>query len=91
MEGALNPQGKVGTAIDLLSGAHNSGAQWKDSNGYIHVILNAKGTLNAGKTEMHFEGYATGTDVIDFFGHMGGTVRDKAEGWAEAEKNRVLP
>jgi RHS repeat-associated protein len=49
MEGALNRQGGLTSALDLLSGAHNPGTQWKDSDGYIHVILNGDGTLNAGK------------------------------------------
>jgi RHS repeat-associated protein len=91
MEGALNRQGGLTTALDLLSGAHNSGTQWKDSNGYIHVILNGDGTLNAGKTEMHFEGHPTGVDVTKFVLHMVDTIRDATSGRAAAEKSRVLP
>jgi len=35
------------------------------------VILNGDGTLNAGKTEMHFEGHPTGVDVTKFVLHHG--------------------
>ena len=91
MEGALNKQGGLTTALDLLSGAHNSGAQWKDSDGLVHVILNGAGTLNAGKMEMHFEGHPTGVDVTKFVLHMVDTIHDKTSGNANTEKNRVLP
>ncbi|HEV2351164.1 MAG TPA: RHS repeat-associated core domain-containing protein [Terriglobia bacterium] len=91
MEGGLNRQGGLTTALDLLSGAHNPGTQWKDSNGYIHVILNGEGTLNAGKTEMHFEGHPTGVDATKLALHMVDTIRDATSGRAAAEKNRVLP
>jgi len=91
MEGALNRQGGLTSALDLLSGAHNPGTQWKDSDGYIHVILNGDGTLNAGKTEMHFEGHPTGVDVTKFVLHMVDTIRDATSGRAAAEKSRVLP
>jgi hypothetical protein len=91
MEGALKRQGGLTSGLDLLSGAHNAGTQWKDSNGYIHVILNGDGTLNAGKIEMHFEGHPTGVDVTKFVLHMVDTIKDAASGRAAAEKNRVLP
>ena len=91
MEGKLQQQGGLLSSLDLLSGAHNSGTQWKNSNGYVHVILNGDGTLNAGKTEMHFEGYPTGVDVTKFALHMVDTIRDAASGRAAEEKNRVLP
>jgi RHS repeat-associated protein len=91
MEGSLNKQGGLTTALDLLSGAHNSGTQWKDSDGLVHVILNGAGTLNAGKMEMHFEGHPTGVDVTKFVLHMVDTIHDKTSGNANTEKNRVLP
>ena len=91
MEGQLNRQSGAMSALDLLSGAHNSGIQWKDSNGFIHVIQNGQGTLNAGVTEMHFEGHPTGVDVTQFVLHMVDTIRDATNGDAAAEKNRVLP
>jgi RHS repeat-associated protein len=92
MESALNRQGALTSALDsLLSGAHNPGSQWKDSDGYIHVILNREGTLNGGKTEMHFEGHPTGVDVTKSVLHMVDTIRDATSGRAAAEKNRVLP
>jgi RHS repeat-associated protein len=91
MEGALHRQGGLTSALDLLSGAHNPGTQWKDSDGSIHVILNGAGTLNAGKTEMHFEGHPTGVDVQQFVLHMVDTIRDATSGRAAAEKSRVLP
>jgi RHS repeat-associated protein len=91
MEGALNKQGGLTTALDLLSGAHNTGTQWKDSSGLIHVILNGAGTLNAGKMEMHFEGHPTSVDVTNFVLHMVDTIHDGVGGNAKTEKNRVLP
>ena len=91
MEGHLNRQSGFMSGLDLLSGAHNKGIQWKDSNGFIHVIQNGQGTLNAGVTEMHFEGHPTGVDVTQFVLHMVDTIRDATNGDAAAEKNRVLP
>ena len=79
------------SGIDLLSGAHNQGAQWKDASGYLHVILNGPGTRNAGITEMHFEGHPTGVDVVNFVLHMVDTIRDAVSGRAATEKNRDLP
>ena len=72
-------------AIDLLSGAHKSGAQWKDSSGYVHM-LNPSGQM-----EMHFEGHPTGVDVQQFVLHMVDTIRDATSGRAAAEKNAPLP
>ncbi len=91
MEGALNRQDGLMSAIDLLSGAHSAGTQWKDSNGYIHVILNGQGTLNACITEMHFEGHPTHVDVTQWVLHIVGTIRDAVSGRAAAERNRRLP
>ena len=91
MESGLNRQGGLMSAIDLLSGAHNQGAQWKDASGYLHVILNGSGTRNAGITEMHFEGHPTGVDVVNFVLHMVDTIRDAVSGRAATEKNRDLP
>ena len=91
MEGSLNKQGGLTTALDLLSGAHNAGTQWKDLDGYIHVILNGAGTLNAGKMEMHFEGNATGVDLVHTGLHLFDTIHDRMSGAASNEKNRVLP
>jgi len=84
-EAALHKQGGFMTAIDLLSGAHKSGAQWKDSSGYVHM-LNPSGTM-----EMHFEGHPTGVDVQQFVLHMVDTIRDATSGRAAAEKNATLP
>jgi hypothetical protein len=47
--------------------------------------------LNAGKTEMHFEGHPTGVDVTKFALHMVDTIKDAASGRAAQEKDRVLP
>ncbi|MCU1252159.1 MAG: hypothetical protein JWQ49_5188 [Edaphobacter sp.] len=91
LEGSLNKQGGLTTALDLLSGAHNAGTQWKDSDGFIHVILNGAGTLNAGKTELHFEGSATGVDLVHTSLHLFDTIHDGVSGAATTEKNRVLP
>jgi RHS repeat-associated protein len=84
-EAQLHKQGGLMTAIDLLSGAHKAGSQWKDSNGYVHM-LNPSGQM-----EMHFEGHPTGVDVQQFVLHMVDTIRDAASGRAAAEKNTPLP
>lgn len=84
-EAALHKQGGFMNAIDLLSGAHKSGAQWKDSSGYVHM-LNPSGQM-----EMHFEGHPTGVDVQQFVLHMVDTIRDATSGRAAAEKNAPLP
>jgi hypothetical protein len=55
------------------------------------VILYGPGTLNAGKTEVHFEGHATGVDVQKFVLHMVDTIKDGTSGRAKTEKDRVLP
>ena len=91
MEGQINQQSGFISAIDLLSGAHSRGTQWKDANGFIHVILNGPHTKNAGITEMHFEGHPTGVDVTQFVLHMVDTVRDANSGAAAAQRNMTLP
>lgn len=93
MEGSLNKQGVLTTALDLLSGAQSPGPQWKDSNGMVHVIYNDVngGGTNAGKMEMHFEGHPRGVDVTNFILHMVDTIHDKMSGNANTKKNRVLP
>jgi RHS repeat-associated protein len=91
MEAALSQRNGFMTALDLLSGAHAAGTQWVDSSGYIHVILNGPGTLNAGITEMHFEGHPMKVDVVQTVLHLVGTIRDAASGRAAAERNRRLP
>lgn len=91
MEGQLNRQSGVMSGLDLLSGAHSKGIQWKDSNGFIHVIQNGLGTRNAGITEMHFEGHPTGVDVTQFVLHMVDTIRDASNGAAAAQRNMTLP
>jgi RHS repeat-associated protein len=84
-EAALHKQGGLMTAIDLLSGAHKPGAQWKDSRGYVHM-LNPKGRM-----EMHFEGHPTGVGLEQFVLHMVGTASDAASGRAAAERDMPLP
>ena len=84
-EAQLHKQSALMSAIDLLSGAHKPGSQWKDSNGYVHM-LNPSGQM-----EMHFEGHPTGVDVQQFVLHMVDTIRDAASGRAAAEKNTPLP
>jgi len=37
-EAQLHKQSALMSAIDLLSGAHKPGSQWKDSNGYVHML-----------------------------------------------------
>jgi hypothetical protein len=91
MEGQLNRQSGLMSGLDLLSGAHSKGIQWKDSNGFIHVIQNGPGTRNAGITEMHFEGHPTGVDVTQFVLHMVDTIRDASNGAAAAQRNMTLP
>ncbi len=86
-EQALNQQSKFMTAIDLISGAHTPGTQWKDSNGYIHMLFHP----DTGKTELHFEGHPTGVDVTNFTLHLVDTIRDAASGRAAAERDRRLP
>jgi hypothetical protein len=85
MTSALNKQSSFMTALDRLSGAHPNGAQWKDANGYVHVINQND------RFEMHFEGHPTGVDVQQFVLHMVDTIRDAASGRAAAEKNAPLP
>jgi hypothetical protein len=85
MTAALNKQSGLMTAIDRLSGAHPKGGQWKDANGYVHVINQND------RFEMHFEGHPTGVDVVNFVLHMVDTVRDAASGRAAQEKNAPLP
>ncbi len=84
-ESALHKQSGLMTAIDLLSGAHKPGSQWKDANGYVHMLN------PTGKMEMHFEGHPTGVDVQQFVLHMVDTIRDAASGRAAEEKNTPLP
>jgi len=84
-EAALHKQSAFMSALDRLSGAHNPGAQWKDSSGYVHM-LNPSGQM-----ELHFEGHPTGVDVQQFVLHMVDTIRDAASGRAAAEKNKPLP
>jgi len=84
-EAALHKQGGFMTAIDLLSGAHKPGSQWKDSSGYVHM-LNPSGQM-----EMHFEGHPTGVDVTNFVLHMVDTIRDASSGRAATERNTPLP
>jgi RHS repeat-associated protein len=84
-EAALHKQSGFMSALDLLSGAHKPGSQWKDSSGYVHM-LNPSGQM-----EMHFEGHPTGVDVTNFVLHMVDTIRDAASGRAAAEKNTPLP
>ena len=85
-ESQLNKQGGLTTALDRLSGAHKGGAQWKDSNGYVHMLQSP-----AGQMEMHFEGHPTGVDVQQFVLHMVDTIRDATSGRANQEKNATLP
>jgi RHS repeat-associated protein len=84
-EAQLHKQSGLMTAIDRLSGAHKAGSQWKDSNGYVHM-LNPSGQM-----EMHFEGHPTGVDVQQFVLHMVDTIRDAVSGRAATEKNTPLP
>jgi RHS repeat-associated protein len=85
-ESQLNKQGSVLTFLDRFSGAHPPGAQWKDSNGYVHMLQDPNGRM-----EMHFEGHPTGVDVQQFVLHMVDTIRDAASGRANQEKNTPLP
>jgi hypothetical protein len=85
-ESQLNKQGGLLTFLDRFSGAHKSGAQWKDSNGYVHMLQDPSGRM-----EMHFEGHLTGVDVQQFVLHMGDTIRDATSGRANQEKNTPLP
>lgn len=85
-ESQLNKQGGLTTALDRLSGAHKGGAQWKDSNGYVHMLQSPSGQM-----EMHFEGHPTGVDVQQFVLHMVDTIRDATSGRANQEKNATLP
>ena len=85
-EAQLNKQGGLTTALDRLSGAHKGGAQWKDSNGYVHMLQSPSGQM-----EMHFEGHPTGVDVQQFVLHMVDTIRDATSGRANQEKNATLP
>jgi RHS repeat-associated protein len=89
-DGRINQQSKFGTVIDLLSGAHSPGTQWKDPQNLLHIIANANG-VNAGVLELHYEGHPTGVDVVNFVLHMVDTISDKASGRAGAEQNRALP
>jgi RHS repeat-associated protein len=84
-EAALHKQSGFMSALDLLSGAHKAGSQWKDSSGYVHM-LNPSGQM-----ELHFEGHPTGVDVQQFVLHMVDTIRDATSGRAAAEKNAPLP
>ena len=84
-EAALHKQSGFMSALDLLSGAHKPGSQWKDSSGYVHM-LNPSGQM-----EMHFEGHPPGVDVQQIVLHMVDTIRDAASGRAAAEKNTPLP
>src|SRR5947207_1007563 len=88
-ENTLNRRSGFATMIDLLSGAHASGPQWTDAQGRVHVIQNVTG-VNAGKTELHFEGHPTG-NVTGLALHMLDTIRDAVRGRAAAERNRSLP
>jgi len=90
-EAALNRQSGLMTAIDLLSGAHKGGTQWKDSAGYIHMLFHPAGGSNPAVTELHFEGHPTGVDVQQFVLHMVDTIRDAVSGRAKTEKDRILP
>ena len=88
--GLINQQSGVMTAIDLLSGAHANGQQWKDPENILHIIHNTAGR-NAGTTELHYEGHPTGVDVVNFVLHMVDTIRDAVSGRAAEEKYRLLP
>jgi hypothetical protein len=79
------PKAGPPAALARLSGAHNAGSQWKDSNGYVHMLN------SSGQMEMHFEGHPTGVDVQQFVLHMVDTIRDSVSGRAAAEKNAPLP
>lgn len=85
-ESQLNKQGGLLTFLDRFSGAHQPGAQWKDSNGYVHMLQDPNGRM-----EMHFEGHPTGVDVTQFVLHMVDTIRDATSGRANQEKNTPLP
>ena len=91
MAASLHHQGGLMTMIDLLSGAHKGGDQWKDSSGYDHVLFHPGTNGQPGRYEMHFEGHPTGVDVQQFVLHMVDTIRDAASGRAAAEKNTPLP
>jgi hypothetical protein len=84
-ESQLNKQSAFMSRLDRLSGAHNAGSQWKDGNGYVHMLN------SSGQMEMHFEGHPTGVDVQQFVLHMVDTIRDSVSGRAAAEKNARLP
>jgi RHS repeat-associated protein len=87
-EAALHQQSTFMATLDGLSGAHPFGTkQWKDDNGYIHMLYDPK----TGQMEMHFEGHPTGVDVQQFVLHMVDTIRDSVSGRAKTEKDRVMP
>ena len=85
-ESQLNKQVGLLTFLDRFSRAHTEGAQWKDSNGYAHMLQDP-----GGRMEMHFEGHPTGVDAQQFVLHMVDTIRDAASGRANQEKNTPLP
>jgi RHS repeat-associated protein len=90
-EAALHRQSKFMTAIDLLSGAHKGGVQWKDSNGYVHMLFHPGTNGQQGQFELHFEGHPAGADLTNFVLHMVDTIRDAASGRAAEQRNLPLP
>jgi len=88
--GLINQQSGFSTALDLLSGAHANGEQWKDPQNILHIIHDTSG-VNAGLTELHYEGHPAGVDVTNFVLHMVDTISDKVSGRAAAERDRALP
>lgn len=68
-----------------MSKAHGKGGQWKDSNGYVHMIN------QNGRFEMHFEGHPTGVDLVNTVLHLIDTIRDGASGRAATERDAKLP
>jgi RHS repeat-associated protein len=80
-EGLLHQQSKFASSIDALSGAHPWGTtQWKDSNGYVHMIQ-----IPGAAMDMHFEGHPTGEGLMQFILHSVDTVKDLFSGRAGAE------
>jgi hypothetical protein len=91
MAASLKHQGGLTTALDLLSGAHKGGDQWKDANGYAHVLSHPGQNGQPASYEMHFEGHPTGAGVQQLVLHMVDTIRDGVSGRAAAEKDMPLP
>jgi RHS repeat-associated protein len=85
-ESQLNKASSAEALFDrLFTGAHKSGSQWHDDNGYVRMLE------NSGKMELHFQRHPTGVDLVNLVLHAVDAIRDRSSGRAAAERDTPLP